>query len=110
VRLGKVFANPGCLPAVHYELPLKDGEILRGNLLSKWNSQKQQWIGYKGLDWHLKIPSNARRNSDQLPGKCRFLIINNYSGPPAVLFGRLFCAKLIKNVGGVAQLVRAAES
>ena len=41
VRLGKVFANPGGQPTVHYELRLKDGEILKGDLPFRWNSEKK---------------------------------------------------------------------
>ncbi len=54
VRLGKVFANPGGLPTVHFELKLKDGEVLQGDLPFQWNSAKKQWVGQAGLDWHLR--------------------------------------------------------
>lgn len=53
VQLGKVFPSPGGLPTVHFELRLKDGEILQGDLPFQWDSQKKQWIGQEGLDWHL---------------------------------------------------------
>jgi hypothetical protein len=53
VKLGKVFANAGGMPTVHFELVLKDGEILQGDLPFIWNSEKKQWIGWEGLDWHL---------------------------------------------------------
>jgi hypothetical protein len=54
VRLGKVFANAGGVPAIHYELQLKDGEILEGDLPFERVAKTGQWMGYEGLDWHLK--------------------------------------------------------
>jgi hypothetical protein len=54
VRLGMVFQNPDGLSTVHFELRLKDGEILQGDLPFQWDPQKKQWIGQKGLDWHLR--------------------------------------------------------
>jgi peroxiredoxin len=54
VKLGKVFANPQGSPSVYFELRLKDGEILQGDLSFRWNSERKQWFGWKGLDWHLK--------------------------------------------------------
>jgi hypothetical protein len=53
VRLGKVFAGPTSLPTVHFTLQLKDGEVIEGDLPFNWDSQKRQWVGWKGLDWHL---------------------------------------------------------
>lgn len=53
VQLGKVFADPGGRPAVHFELRLKDGEVLEGDLPFAWDSEKKQWGGQQGLDWHL---------------------------------------------------------
>jgi len=53
VQLGKVFAGPDGSPTVHFELRLKDGEILQGDLPFHWNSERKQWIGWEGLDWHL---------------------------------------------------------
>ena len=53
VRLGKVFASPDGSPTIPYELHLKDGEILRGDLPFRWDSEDRQWIGWEGLDWHL---------------------------------------------------------
>ncbi len=54
VRLDKVFAGPTSLPTVHYELHLKDGEVLQGDLPFAWDEKKKQWIGSEGLDWHLQ--------------------------------------------------------
>lgn len=61
VQLGSVFANPAGLPTVHYELRLKDGEILRGDLpfylpldFQEQDPRAKQWYGEYGLDWHLK--------------------------------------------------------
>ena len=54
VQLGKVFAGPDGSPTVHFELHLKDGEILQGDLPFHWDSEKKQWIGWEGLDWHLQ--------------------------------------------------------
>lgn len=59
VRLGNVFAGPDGAPTVHFELHLKDGEVLQGDLpfhLIKWDSSEKQWIGEGGLDWHLHPP------------------------------------------------------
>jgi len=54
VRLGKVFPGPDGSPAVHFELHLKDGEILHGDLRFHWDSRSKQWIGCEKLDWHLQ--------------------------------------------------------
>ena len=56
VRLGDVFANPSGFPTVHFELHLKDGEILKGDLPFHWNPKRKQWIGWESLDWHLHPP------------------------------------------------------
>ena len=56
VRLGDVF-DLGGLPAVHFELLLKDGEVLQGDLpfyLLDWGPNGKQWVGHGGLDWHLQ--------------------------------------------------------
>ena len=53
VQLGKVFANSEGMPTVHYELQLKDGEILQGVLPFKWIPERKRWSGWEGLDWHL---------------------------------------------------------
>jgi hypothetical protein len=54
VRLSKVFPNSGGLPTVPFELRLKDGEILRGELPFQRDPDENRWIGAEGLDWHLK--------------------------------------------------------
>jgi hypothetical protein len=54
VQIGKVFANPNGRPTVHFELKLKDGEILQGDLPFTGNSDKKLWTGQGGLDWHLQ--------------------------------------------------------
>ena len=59
VRLGNVFANSGGMPTIHFELHLKDGEILHGDLpfhFIEWGSGGKQWVGQGGLDWHLHAP------------------------------------------------------
>jgi hypothetical protein len=56
VRLGKVSAGPDGSPTVHFELRLKDGEVLQGDLPFHWDSERKQWIGWEGLDWHLHAP------------------------------------------------------
>jgi hypothetical protein len=58
VQLGKVFAGAEGSPTVHFELMLKDGEVLKGDLPFHWNSERKQWIGGKGLDWHLRKNPN----------------------------------------------------
>ncbi len=54
VRLGKVVAGPDGSPTVYYELHLKDGKVLKGDLPFSWDAKKKQWIGVKALDWHLQ--------------------------------------------------------
>jgi hypothetical protein len=58
VQLGAVAPDAKGLPAIHFKLRLKDGEVLQGDLPFKWDSQRKQWVGQKGLDWHLpKLPA-----------------------------------------------------
>ncbi len=54
VRLGEIFLNTDRLLTIHFELQLKDGEVLQGDLPFKWSSTEKQWIGRHGLDWHLR--------------------------------------------------------
>ncbi len=54
VRLGKVVPNGGGAPTLHFELQLKQGQRLRGDLPFRWDSEKKQWIAEQGLDWHLR--------------------------------------------------------
>jgi hypothetical protein len=54
VQLGEVFAGPTSLPTVHFELHLKDGEVLAGDLPFNWDAEKKQWVGWHGLDWHVQ--------------------------------------------------------
>jgi hypothetical protein len=54
VQLGRVFAADDGSPTIHFELHLKNGEILRGDLSFRWDSEEKQWIGWEGLDWHLQ--------------------------------------------------------
>ncbi len=54
VQLGTVFAGADGSPTVHFELRLKDGEMLRGDLPLRWDPEGKRWIGSKGLDWHLQ--------------------------------------------------------
>jgi hypothetical protein len=54
VQLGEVFAGPTGAPTVHFELRLKDGEVLKGDLPFYWDAKRKQWVGLKGLDWHLQ--------------------------------------------------------
>ena len=56
VRLGNVFAGPDGAPTVHFELHLKGGEVLQGDLPFHWDSERRQWIGWQGLDWHMHLP------------------------------------------------------
>ena len=53
-QCGEVFANPGGLPTLHFELHLKDGEVLQGDLPFSWDPKKKRWVGQAGLDWHLQ--------------------------------------------------------
>jgi hypothetical protein len=54
VRLGKVFAGPDGMPTIRFELRLKDGEALQGDLSFQWDPERERWIGRHGLDWHLR--------------------------------------------------------
>ena len=54
VQLGKVFVGPDGSPTLHFELRLKDGEVLKGDLPFYWDSKLKQWVGLKALDWHLQ--------------------------------------------------------
>ena len=54
VRLGEVFAGPDGSPTVHFELQLKDGEILKGDLPFRWKAETKRWMGVEALDWHLQ--------------------------------------------------------
>jgi hypothetical protein len=54
VRLGKVVAGGDGSPTVYYELHLKDGKTLKGDLPFAWDATKKQWIAQKALDWHLQ--------------------------------------------------------
>ncbi len=53
VRLGKVFAGPDGMAAIHFQLRLKDGEVVQGDLSFQWNAERQRWIGRHALDWRL---------------------------------------------------------
>jgi hypothetical protein len=57
VQLGKVFLGRDGLPTVHYELRLKDGEVLQGDLPFQWDPRSGRWGGWESLDWHLRNPS-----------------------------------------------------
>jgi hypothetical protein len=54
VRLGKVAAGADGSPTVYYELHLKDGKVLKGDLPFSWDATTKQWVGLKALDWHLQ--------------------------------------------------------
>jgi hypothetical protein len=54
VKLGKVIATEDGSPTIHFELQLKGGGSLRGDLPFRWDSEDKQWIGWEGLDWHLE--------------------------------------------------------
>lgn len=47
-RVGKID-----LPAIPYELRLKDNAVLKGELAFDYNPLTQSWVGKQGLDWHL---------------------------------------------------------
>ncbi|GAG51114.1 unnamed protein product, partial [marine sediment metagenome] len=56
VRLGEVFPDSDGKFVVPFELRLKDGEILKGDLPFRWRSDEREWRGVRGLDWHLQDP------------------------------------------------------
>ncbi len=29
-------------------------EILQGDLIYRWSEEKKTWVGWNGLDWHLR--------------------------------------------------------
>lgn len=61
VELGQVFLNPKeingekNLPTVPYEVTLKDGMVLKGNLPFEYSFDRDEphWHGLHGIDWHL---------------------------------------------------------
>jgi hypothetical protein len=61
VQLGRVFLNPAeingkkDLPTVPYELTLKNGRKLKGNLPFEYtfDDGEPHWHGLHGIDWHL---------------------------------------------------------
>lgn len=53
IQLGDVTTGDTGLPTVHFTLRLKNKEVLEGDLPFQWDDKKKQWIGLKGLDWHL---------------------------------------------------------
>jgi hypothetical protein len=57
VRLGDVVRGRNDLPTVHFELRLKGGEVLHGDLPFQWNPRSGRWGGLEGLDWHLRNAS-----------------------------------------------------
>jgi Carboxypeptidase regulatory-like domain len=46
------------VPAIDYQLTLRDGTVLKGTLLFDYNPDKTYWMGMHGLDWHLNDPFN----------------------------------------------------
>lgn len=44
------------IPAVDYQLTLRDGTVLKGVLLFDYDAGKKFWMGMHGLDWHLNDP------------------------------------------------------
>ena len=55
---GQGLCRPDGSPTIHFELHLKDGEILRRRFaFPDWDPEEKQWIGWEGLDWHLHVPS-----------------------------------------------------
>jgi hypothetical protein len=68
VQLGKVFLDGKGRPTVHYEMNLKDGEILRGDLPFQWNPKAERWEGWEGLDWHITNASWLERFKQGIDG------------------------------------------
>ena len=62
VRLGDAVTGPDGVPTVHFALHLKGGEVLQGELPFHWDSERKQWIGCQGLDWHLRPPPGKETN------------------------------------------------
>ena len=54
VDLGTITMSTIGLPAMPYQVSLKNGEKLKGVLPMNYNPGSGQWYGVKGLDWHLK--------------------------------------------------------
>jgi hypothetical protein len=53
VDLGEVKACTNGLPALSYEVRLKNGRKLQGLLPMNYNPGSEDWYGVNGLDWHL---------------------------------------------------------
>lgn len=56
VRLGKVLLEADGTPTIDFELRLKDGEVLHGDLSFQWDPQGKRWIARHGLDGRLPKP------------------------------------------------------
>jgi hypothetical protein len=59
VRLGKVAAGPRGMPTIHYEVHLKNGEVLQGDVPFESHARGKRWIGQGGIDWHLQVPAGT---------------------------------------------------
>jgi len=54
VQLGKVVAGADGKPTLSFELHLKNGQTLRGKLSFLEDAKTKQWVGWQGLDWHVR--------------------------------------------------------
>jgi beta-lactamase regulating signal transducer with metallopeptidase domain len=50
----KGFFGEGNLPHIPYKLIRKDGLVLEGILPFDYSVRQGEWMGYTGLDWHMK--------------------------------------------------------
>ena len=69
VRLGQVFTALDGSPAVHFELRLKNGEVLQGDLPFRWYADKKQWIG-----WEAWTGTCTRRPGKKPRSRSRYLL------------------------------------
>lgn len=54
VRLGDVFKTDSGLPAVAYELTLRDAKKLEGTMPFEYSGLEDRWWAIEGIDWHLR--------------------------------------------------------
>jgi hypothetical protein len=60
VELGELRAHANGLPALPYQLALKNGRKLEGLLPMNYDAHSEAWFGTEDLDWHLRSPTPAQ--------------------------------------------------
>lgn len=63
VELGEVFKNDQGLPAIPYNVTLRDGRQLKGVLPFKYLPRQDCWMGIEGIDWHIQYGDSSEGDS-----------------------------------------------